>query len=98
MKNIQGKEEDLRLFDEKGKLVYEFLKISSGFCTERTYDSNRNVLKFKDSDGCWRQYTYDSNGNQLTFKNSDGFWTERTYDYNGNEITYIDSKGVTRGF
>lgn len=84
MKNIQGKEEDLKLFDKDGKLVYEFWEIFDGFWSECTYDSNGNALTYKDSRGCWREYTYDSNGNQLTFKNSDGFWTERTYDSNGN--------------
>ena len=51
MKNIQGKEEDLKLFDEKGNLVYEFFKISDGFWTEITYDSNGNELTYIDSNG-----------------------------------------------
>jgi YD repeat-containing protein len=73
MKNIQGKEEGLKLFNENGVMVYEFYKSSlRKFTWERTYDSNSNELIYKDSDGYSTEYTYDSNGNELTFKDSDG--------------------------
>jgi YD repeat-containing protein len=44
----------------------------NGYSWERTYDSNGNVLTYKDSDGYSSEYTYDSNGKELTFKDSDG--------------------------
>jgi len=98
MKNIQGKEEDLKLFNKEGDLVYEFCKHSGGYSYESTCDSNGKVLTYKDSDGFTFECTYDSNGNELTCKNSIGFWSERTYDSDGNELTYKNSNGVTRGF
>jgi YD repeat-containing protein len=109
MKNILGTTENLELFNKYGKRVYEFIKDSdgnthertyylSGYSYERTYDSNGNILTFKNSDGFRYEYTYDSNGNILTFKNSNGFSYEFTYNSNGKELTYKDSNGVTRGF
>ena len=72
MKNIQGTEENLELFNDNGKQVYEYFKNSKGYRYEYTYDSNGNVLTYKDSDGYWYEYTRDSQGNELTFKNSNG--------------------------
>jgi len=92
MKNIQGKEEGLKLFNENGVMVYEFYKSSlRKFTWERTYDSNSNELIYKDSDGYSTEYTYDSNGNELTFKDSYGYSCEYTRDSNGNELTFKDS-------
>ena len=98
MKNIQGTEENLNLFNENGIKVYEYYKDSYGFIYECTYDSNGNLLTYKDSDGYSYEYTRDSNGNELTFKNSNKFTCEYTRDSNGKELTYKDSNGVSRGF
>ena len=98
MKNIQGTQENLELFNENGIKVYEYFKNSFGYSEECTYDSNGNVLTFKNSNRYSYEYTRDSNGNVLTFKNSDGFSCEATYDSNNNELTYKDSDGVRRGF
>jgi hypothetical protein len=62
MKNIQGKEEGLKLFNENGVMVYEFYKNSPGYTWEKTYDSNGNELTFKDSNEYSCEYTRDSNG------------------------------------
>ena len=72
MKNIQGTEENLELFNENGIKVYKYYKYPLGYSEEFTYDSNGNVLTFKDSDGYSYEYTRDSNGNELTYKNSEG--------------------------
>jgi hypothetical protein len=72
MKNIQGTEENLNLFNEDGKKVYEYFINESGYCYERIYDSNGNVSSFKNSLGYSEEYTYDSYGYELTYKNSNG--------------------------
>ena len=72
MKNIQGTEENLNLFNENGIIVYSYYKNSYGFIYEYTYDSNGKVLTYKDSDGYSFEYTRDSNGKELTFKDSNG--------------------------
>jgi len=89
MKNIQGKKEDLNLYNKKGVLVYEFYKYFDGYW-ESTYDNNGNELTFKNSNGDWYEYTYDDNCNRLTFKHSDG--KSRDFDipeYTMEELTKI---------
>ena len=98
MKNIEGTEENLELFDENGIVFYEYLKYPSGHSYEYTYDSNGNELTYKNSNGTWYECTYDSQGNELTSKDSDGFSYEYTRDSQGNELTYKNSDGETRGF
>ena len=50
----------------------------------RDYDSEGNLIHFKNSNG-WEFWTdYDSEGNRIHFKNSDGL--EYWYDSNGNRI------------
>ena len=51
MKNILGTEEDLELFNENGIKVYEYFKYPFGYSEEFTYDSNGNIITYKDSDG-----------------------------------------------
>jgi hypothetical protein len=98
MKNALGKNEDLELFNEQGKKVYEYNKGFYGMWYECTYDDNGNVLTYKDSNDGWYEYTRDEKGKELTYKNSVGYWAEYTRDENGNELTYKNSDGVTRGF
>jgi YD repeat-containing protein len=98
MKNILGKTESLELFNKDGILLYNFYKGSDAYSYERTYDSNGNVLTFKDSTGYSSEYTYDSDGRELTYKNSIGYSYEYTYDSDGRELTYKSSTGVSRGF
>ena len=76
MKNIQGTEEDLKLFNKNGVKVYEYFKDSTGYSHEYTYDSNGNTLTFKDSTGYSWERTWDSNGNTLTYKDSTGIRRE----------------------
>ena len=95
MKNILGTTESLELFDKDGKRVYEFIKNSNRYNSERTYDLQGNTLTYKDSDGFSSEYTRDSNGNELSYKNSDGFSYEYTYDSNGEVLTYKDSRGFS---
>ena len=98
MKNALGKHEDLELFNEQGKKVYEYNTYSSGYWSEHTRDKSGNILTYKDSEGYWREYTYDKKGKALTFKDSSDYWSEYTRDEKGNLLTYKDSKGVTIGF
>ena len=73
MKNIFGKEEDLKLYDhENGVAIYEFIKKSNGYSYEITRDKHGSELTFKNSDGYSCEYTRDEHGNELTFKDSDG--------------------------
>ena len=60
-----------------------------------TYDSNGNILTFKNSNGFWSEWTYDSRGNELTYKDSNGYWEEWTYDSNGNKLTHKNSEGYS---
>ena len=98
MKNIFGKNEDLKLFNEQDKKVYEYKVNSTGYSYEYTYDKHGLVLTLKDSYGYWEEYTRDEKGNELNYKNSTGFWQEYTYDKHSRVLTYKDSKGITRGF
>jgi hypothetical protein len=93
MKNILGKNENLILFNEQGKIVYKYNTYLSGYWSERTYDDNGNVLTCKDSDGVWYERTYDEKGNELTYKDSEGYWYEYTRDDKGKELTYKNSNG-----
>ena len=72
MKNALGKDENLKLFNEQGKKVYEYNTYLSGYWHEYTYDENGYALTYKDSDGFWSEYTRDEKGNELTYKNSNG--------------------------
>lgn len=96
MKNRQGKQEDLRLYNGEGNLVYEFYYSNyyfEGHWLERTYDHNGNELTFKDSYGYWSERTYYDNGGLLTYKNSNG--VSRTYkipEYTMEELTKIVGK------
>ena len=72
MKNIFGTTENIELFDKEGRIVYNFYKGLYGYSYETTYDSNGNILTYKDSDGYSSEYTYDSDGRELTYKNSNG--------------------------
>ena len=56
MKNIQGTEDNLELFDENGIRFYEYFKCLDGFSCEYTRDSNGNVLTYKDSTGVSRGF------------------------------------------
>jgi len=98
MKNTLGKNEDLKLYNKEGHLIYEYEKHSYRYSWEKTYDKNENILTFQDSNDFSLESTYDSNGNELTFQDSCGYTWEATYDENGHELTYKDSNGVKRGF
>ena len=50
----------------KSWLKYELLR-------EYTYDSNGNLLTYKNSIGNLTEYTYDENGNKLSYKDSNGY-------------------------
>ena len=95
MKNCLGKDENLELFNKAGNKVYRFNTDSTGYSWESTYDSNGNVLTYKNSTGYSCEITYDSNGNQLTFKDSTGYSWESTYDSKGNELTFKNSNGYS---
>lgn len=95
MKNIQGTDKNLELFNDNGVKVYKY---SNGHSNEYTYDSNGNALTYKNSDGYSYEHTYNSNGKVLTYENSDGFSYEYTYDSNGNMLTSKNSDGEIRGF
>ena len=98
MKNLQGKKEDLNLYNKKGVLVYEFYKHSKGYWCEITFDDMDNELTFKNSFGDWYEYTRDDQGNPLTYRNCYCYWYKKTYDDNGKELTFKDSEGKLRGF
>ena len=72
MKNVLGKDEKLKLFNEQGKKVYEYYKELHGYWAERTYDEKGNQLICKNSEGYWSERTYDDKGKELTYKNSYG--------------------------
>ena len=61
--------------DKNGNLIY--FEDSTGYWSNRNYDSNNNKKFFEDSNGYWAKTTYDSNGNKLF-----------TYDSNGNQVFY----------
>jgi len=72
MKNIQGTEVNLDLFNENGIKVYEYFKHPFGHSEEFAYDSNGNIINYKNSSGYSYEATFDSNNNELTYKKSNG--------------------------
>ena len=52
---LDGKDELLR-FNKEGKKVYKFYKYSDGFSYEYTYDSNGNILTYKNSNDITRGF------------------------------------------
>ena len=62
--------ENITIKDNRGNITYEYW-----------YDSNHNLIHFKNSDGPEWQRDYDSNNNEIHFKNSKvEYWIE--YDSN----------------
>ena len=57
------------------------------------YDSNENLIHYKDSNGyeIWREF--DSNGNLIHSKTSNGYKRWNEYDSNGKLIHYKNSNG-----
>jgi len=78
MKNVLGKNENLKLYNKEGILIYDYQIEIDGCTHKRTYDERGNVLTYEDSYGyfCW--YTYDENNDKLTFNDSDG--RKRVFD------------------
>tara|TARA_R110000772_G_scaffold60472_5_gene136611 strand:+ start:159 stop:398 length:240 start_codon:yes stop_codon:yes gene_type:complete len=73
MKNIQGNQKELKLYNEKGIRVYEFYKfdVGEGF-SEYTFDENGKALTFKNSNKYFSKWTRDKDGKELTYEDSDG--------------------------
>jgi YD repeat-containing protein len=71
MKNIYGKDEDLKLYNKKGVCIYLYFT-SQVYTYEYTYDDIGNVLKYLNSGGVWIRYTRDSEGKELTYEDSRG--------------------------
>jgi len=89
MKNIQGTEVNLELFNENGIKVYEYFKYQYAHSYECTYDSNGNELTYKDSNGYSYEATYDSDNKELTYKNSDGLTRGFDKTYTLEEVEFI---------
>ena len=85
MKNILGKEEELKLYNEEGKLVYRYYFDQDGNSYEYTRDSMGNTLTAKNSKGVSQEWTYDSKGKEVSFKNSNGKFWYKTYNSNGDK-------------
>ena len=70
MKNILGKEKDLKLYDAKDRLRYEFevFKLSETYFKELTYNKNGQCTSFNDSDGEWSKSTYNKKGERCSFR------------------------------
>jgi len=98
MKNALGKKESLKLYNDKGGLVYEFYKHPKGFWYERTFDNMGDELTFENSLGDWYEYTWNDNRNKLTYRNCHCYWYKKTFDDQGKELTFKDSEGKLRGF
>ena len=90
MKNIQGTEENLELFNKDGVRVYAYFKNLIGFSYECTYDSDNNELTYKNSDGVSSEYTYDSDGKELTYKDSNGISRGFDKTYTPEEVEFIN--------
>ncbi len=56
MKNILGTTDNLELFNKDGKRVYRFIKYSNAYSYEFNYDSNGNILTYKNSNGVSRGF------------------------------------------
>ena len=71
MKNIYGKDKNLKICNTNGNCLYEYIKGCS-FTYEFTYDDYGNTRTYKNSDGDWCKYTRDSEGKELTYESSNG--------------------------
>ena len=76
-------------FNEKGWEVHS--KIEGELETWSEYDSNGNIISFKNSKGKSEIYEYDSNGNEIHLKNSEGYEEFTEYDNKGNIVHYKNS-------
>jgi hypothetical protein len=61
--------------DECGKLIY--YEDSTGYWTEREFDSNGNLTYCENSDGNWLKRQYDSNGNLIRYESSNGLFYKK---------------------
>ncbi len=98
MKNILDKNKNLKLYNKKGILRYEFFKNSDNYSWEYTYDKQGKILTYKNSNNYSCESTYDKQGNRLTYKNSDNYSCESTYDKQGNRLTFKNSNGVVETY
>ena len=57
------------------------------------FDSNNNLIYYKDSNGIEYWYKYDSNNNLIYYKDSSGFEYWQEFDSNNNMIYYKNSSG-----
>ena len=95
MKNILGTQEDLKLYNKAGVMIYNFREVIDGYSYECTFDENGNELTYKNSVGGSCEYTYNENGDRFTFKDSNGNSSEYTYDENGKRLTFKNSDGYS---
>jgi hypothetical protein len=51
MKNALGTQENLKLYNKNGVMVYEFAKNSKGYWFKKTYAEKGNQLTYENSDG-----------------------------------------------
>jgi hypothetical protein len=77
MKNIYGKDENLKLYNDEGVCIYSYCT-SQVYTYEYTYDDIGNVLKYLNSVGVWSRRTRDSEGKELTYEDSLG--TQRGFE------------------
>ncbi len=59
----------------------------------KEYDTNGNLIHYKDSNGYEYWDEYDTNGNLIHYKDSNGYEEWKEYDTNGNLIHYKNSNG-----
>lgn len=67
-----------------------YTKYKDGYWSKSTYNENKKLINFNDSDGFWIKIKYSDNI-QESYEDSTGFWSKITY--NDGESEYTDSKG-----
>lgn len=72
--------ESIEFTDENGNKI---CRKYSGDNDWKDYDSNGNMIYFKNRYGVEGWYEFDSNGNEIRFNNSEGFERWKEYDSDG---------------
>ena len=85
-----GNEKDLKLFNEKGVMVYMYYHVEAYSNFNEKGDS-RDVYYSKEAYS--REFVFNEFGKLLTFKDSTGFSSVSTYNAEGKKLTYKNSGG-----
>ena len=82
------------IYNDRGKQIYHENETSEGyFWFVNKYNSNNNIIYYKNSDGVWSKWEYDKQNRLLYQQKNDGSWEKAEYDKFGNLVYNATSDG-----